>query len=207
MGSGWVGGGCTSHLTPTPLCTQPTSPLPSNSLLDLELREAIAVIRSYWHGADWGLVPLAHAFNHDGVKGGGVGIVATDDSDQVILGAKTMVDYEVGDEVFISYFGKDSLTGEVLPRGSATLFFMWGFVEANPIFDDCYDVLHYAHPSHNPADVLGCIEDVGREAAKSSVAEKKEVAGMMLRELEKAVADGRWTFVKGYARALDIMIE
>jgi len=164
---------------------------------------ALSVIRSYWFGKEYGLIPGASSFNHDGVKGSMIAkIVYEDKPDEDVIGAIAAVDYAQGEEVFLSYFDRDDSTGEIVPKGSAQMYYLFGFVEQQPVFDSCYDFVHYRHPMHDREERLRCLAEIGSGAANDA-SEKEAVVGQMLEEMQVAISVGDWDYVKGFARAID----
>ena len=152
----------------------------------------LSVVRSYWWGERLGMIPLMHLFNHDATKGSHILDVFKDGEQPMGNGAKQMgaiaaVDYEEGDEIFFSY------NSESQSYGSATLFYLWGFL-ADTEHDSCHDMIHLRHPDHSFEDKVSCLE--------GTVDDDSFDVTSVIEEVATAAAVGDWAWVVGGGAAV-----
>ncbi len=161
---------------------------PDGVILDDELLINLSVVRSYWWGGAIGMLPVAHFFNHDSKKGSALSAYKLGDGiKRQALAAKG--DYEVGDEVYISYFPDE---GPFI--GSATIMHQFGFMVQDVSHDTCEDAVHLRHWLHDQSWRLECI----RGLADMGIDIK-----YLLEEMQVAAEVEDWTWVKGGALAIN----
>ncbi|GMH53924.1 hypothetical protein TL16_g03200 [Triparma laevis f. inornata] len=169
--------------------------------MSVEELEVLSVVRSYRWGYENGygqwltrLIPGAHLFNHDAEKGSTAGDLFDEQGRRLgEFGAVARIDYDEGEEVYISYFEDGK------PHGSATVFFLFGFLPDTVEYDTCHDILHLRRKEHGMAKKVDCISKVG-EGIEGVDAEGKAGLVEMLKEemrVARIVGDEAWEVAGG----------
>eukprot|EP00639_Heterosigma_akashiwo_P007021 CAMPEP_0194559230 /NCGR_PEP_ID=MMETSP0292-20121207/849_1 /TAXON_ID=39354 /ORGANISM="Heterosigma akashiwo, Strain CCMP2393" /LENGTH=340 /DNA_ID=CAMNT_0039407079 /DNA_START=110 /DNA_END=1132 /DNA_ORIENTATION=- len=123
---------------------------------------ALSVIQS--RRFDSGLIPILDMFNHDRNKGQAMGKLVEssgNDDSAAMLGIVAKTNYSLNEETFNSYVAEGEAN-----VGSATILYLYGFVQEDVSKDTCHDAIHVRHPKYNKEWRRGCILQLAAGPAK-----------------------------------------